>query len=100
MKLLQEEKCPNIIQTKDCFIAPSNKRTFLVVERMQGTINTICKCPDFSRSENLIKYVLWCVLESLKFIHKADIIHRDIKSDNILYNMEGEVKLTDFGVSR
>lgn len=44
--------------------------------------------------------MLYCVLESLNFIHKADIIHRDIKSDNVLYNMKGQVKLADFGISR
>jgi len=41
--------------------------------------------------------VLYRSLQGLDFLHSRKIIHRDIKSDNLLYNMAGEVKLGDFG---
>eukprot|EP01127_Copromyxa_protea_P020216 TRINITY_DN671_c2_g1_i1.p1 TRINITY_DN671_c2_g1~~TRINITY_DN671_c2_g1_i1.p1 ORF type:complete len:1356 (+),score=176.97 TRINITY_DN671_c2_g1_i1:279-4070(+) len=44
-----------------------------------------------------IAYVTFRVLKGLEYIHSSNRIHRDIKSDNILVNTEGEVKITDFG---
>lgn len=50
-------------------------------------------------SEGCIKFILWQTLRGLYFLHTNSIIHRDIKSENILVNSEGTVKLCDFGFS-
>jgi beta-lactam-binding protein with PASTA domain/predicted Ser/Thr protein kinase len=40
------------------------------------------------------------VVEALRFAHRRDIIHRDIKPQNIIVDNEGRVKVTDFGIAR
>lgn len=45
-------------------------------------------------------YIMWQVLEGVNYCHQNDVLHRDIKTSNILINTRGEVKVADFGLAR
>lgn len=47
--------------------------------------------------EDVIAYILHQILIGLVALHSKRQIHRDLKSDNLLFNYEGEIKLADFG---
>jgi serine/threonine protein kinase len=69
---------------------------WIVMELMEGgKLTDIILHTRFSEPE--IAWVCKETLEALKYMHENCMIHRDIKSDNILVNKQGEAKLADFG---
>ncbi|SCU97380.1 LAME_0F19482g1_1 [Lachancea meyersii CBS 8951] len=48
-------------------------------------------------TETQIAYIVRETCQGLKFLHDKHIIHRDIKSDNVLLDTRSRVKITDFG---
>ena len=66
---------------------------------MDCDLTDIIEQYQVSYTENVVKYILQRVLIGLRNLHQKSIIHRDIKSDNILVNSKGDVKLSDFGFS-
>eukprot|EP00007_Cunea_sp_BSH-02190019_P000966 CAMPEP_0174230728 /NCGR_PEP_ID=MMETSP0417-20130205/1432_1 /TAXON_ID=242541 /ORGANISM="Mayorella sp, Strain BSH-02190019" /LENGTH=629 /DNA_ID=CAMNT_0015308483 /DNA_START=67 /DNA_END=1956 /DNA_ORIENTATION=- len=71
-------------------------RLWVAMEYMDGgsltDIISICQM-----TEPQIAAVCKETLKALEAVHKLDRIHRDIKSDNILMDLRGNVKLADFG---
>lgn len=55
--------------------------------------------PMLALKEFEIKVVCSRMLRALNFLHGLDIIHRDIKAENLVVNGKGEVKMADFGLS-
>ena len=50
--------------------------------------------------ESVAKFIFWQIIRGIQYCHNKNIIHRDIKLENILLDARGQVKICDFGVSR
>ena len=51
-------------------------------------------------NEKQIKFFVSNVILSLKYLRMNNILHRDIKPDNLVFDHQGYLNLTDFGISR
>jgi len=74
------------------------EKLWIILEFMNfGALTDLLEEMKGKLDENLCAYLLRRTLEGLNYLHSRGIVHRDIKSDNILINSEGDIKLADFG---
>ena len=57
----------------------------------------VCQAKRLELTEAEMCYFARASLLALAFLHQMGRVHRDIKSDNVLINSRGEVKMADFG---
>jgi serine/threonine-protein kinase CLA4 len=69
---------------------------FMILDHMNGCITDLLES-DTKYPENVCKYILFETLKGLNFLHERHIVHRDIKSDNILFDKDARIMLADFG---
>lgn len=89
--VMKESVHPNIVNFIDSFLTPGD--LWVVMEYMEG--GSLTDVVTFNMmSEGQIASVCREVLMGLQHLHSKGVIHRDIKSDNILLSMTGEIKLS------
>ena len=73
---------------------------FLVFEFCEHDLAGLLSCREVKFSLSAIKSVMQQLFNALFYIHGCRILHRDMKSSNILITKGGSLKLCDFGLAR
>ena len=102
LKLLRLLKHYNIVKLLDVRINEANPKfssICLILQPGETDLKKILKSAPFLDPLD-IKIFMYDILTSLKYIHSAGVIHRDIKPGNVLIYEDGSAKLCDFGLAR
>lgn len=98
---------PYIIKIFDIGIQPpANKNDkelhYIVMEYIAGsTLSTLLEgesLPNRTALEKRLR-IFWQLLQSINYAHSQNVVHRDLKPDNVMLTAEGMVKIMDFGLA-
>lgn len=102
IKLLRLLRHPDIVEIKHIMLPPSRrdfKDIYVVFELMESDLHQVIKANDDLTREHY-QFFLYQLLRALKYIHTANVFHRDLKPKNILANANCKLKICDFGLAR
>ncbi|KAG2429747.1 hypothetical protein HXX76_010531 [Chlamydomonas incerta] len=94
---------PNIVNVAEVVMGSRLDQIFMVMEFMDHDLKSLMNdksqmTRSFSVAE--VKCLMLQLLSGIDYLHQNWVIHRDLKTSNILYNNRGELKTCDFGLAR
>jgi serine/threonine protein kinase len=93
-------KHSHIVQYYSCEVDKLARKLHILMEYVPGgSVGAFARSMDKPFSESVVKQYTRQILLGLQHLHSLNIVHRDIKGDNLLLS-EGHVKLADFGTAK
>lgn len=96
--LLKELNHKNIVRL--CDVLHSEKKLTLVFEYSDQDLKKYFDSCNGEIDPDIVKSFMYQLLRGLAFCHSRNVLHRDLKPQNLLINKNGELKLADFGLAR
>jgi mitogen-activated protein kinase 15 len=88
----------NIIKLLNVHKAENDRDIYLIFEFMETDLHAVIRAGIL---EDIHKqYILYQLLKAIKYMHSANVLHRDMKPSNLLLNSECFLKVADFGLAR
>lgn len=102
LRILRHLQHENLIDIQDIFL-PGKKEDFddiyVVSALMETDLASILKSTQ-ALSDDHCQFFLYQILRGIKYVHSAEVIHRDLKPRNLLVNSNCDLKICDFGLAR
>ncbi|CAI2356357.1 unnamed protein product [Caenorhabditis sp. 36 PRJEB53466] len=101
--LLKAGNHPNIVNVKEILCGNSKNEIFMALEYVEHDVKGLI---DKMRAKNQRfrtgqqKALMLQLLSGIEHLHKSWIIHRDLKTSNLLISNSGILKIADFGLAR
>ncbi|KAL8970483.1 MAG: hypothetical protein Q9183_001503 [Haloplaca sp. 2 TL-2023] len=100
IQTLMSSKHTNIVALREVVMGDKLNDVFLVMDFLEHDLKTLQEdmLEPFLPSE--IKTLLLQLTSAVEYLHSNWILHRDLKTSNILMNNQGQIKIADFGMAR
>ena len=96
--IMQNNNHPNLMKMEYCF--QNAHILFFVMKLIQGGELRQQLREKKTFPENVVKFWAVQIIDAVMKLHERDIIHRDLKLENILVDENGYLVIIDYGVSK
>ncbi|XP_078171899.1 cyclin-dependent kinase G-2-like [Carex rostrata] len=91
---------PSIVDVKEVVVGSTMDSIFMVMEYMEHDLKGVMETMKQPYSQSEVKCLMLQLLEGTMYLHHNWVLHRDLKTSNLLLNNRGELKICDFGLAR
>lgn len=102
LRILRHLQHENLMQVKKIFFNGKKsefQEIYVVSDLMETDLATTLKSLQ-ALSDDHCQFFLYQVLRGMKYVHSAQVIHRDLKPRSLLVNSSCDLKICDFGLAR
>ncbi|KIR96464.1 CMGC/CDK protein kinase [Cryptococcus deuterogattii 2001/935-1] len=109
IKILKSLQHPNVVPLLNMVISRHDNHSentfiknevFMVFPYMDHDLCGLLSNNDFKVNHSGAKCIMKQLLDGMAYIHSNNIVHRDIKTANILVDKHGQIMIADFGLAR
>ena len=98
LAMLQMLHHENVVEFQESFVSKGN--FFLVFEYVEKNLLEVLEESPHGLSPKLIRSLVYQMCKAVDYLHKNNMIHRDVKPENLLIDEKLNLKLCDFGFAR
>jgi cell division cycle 2-like protein len=98
ISLLQQLNHPGLVKVKEVVVGSTPDKVFIVMEYLEHELKSLLERHRFSTAET--KCLMQQLLRALSYLHDNWVVHRDLKTSNLLLDNRGQLKICDFGLAR
>eukprot|EP01125_Pyxidicula_operculata_P012913 TRINITY_DN4251_c1_g3_i5.p1 TRINITY_DN4251_c1_g3~~TRINITY_DN4251_c1_g3_i5.p1 ORF type:complete len:521 (+),score=174.19 TRINITY_DN4251_c1_g3_i5:676-2238(+) len=100
IRILMACKHPNIVGVNEIVVGREIDSIFIVMEYVEHDLKSLLEDMKKPFKVSEVKCILNQLLLGMEYLHENWILHRDIKTSNLLLNNRGILKIADFGLAR
>lgn len=102
LRILRHLQHENLMQVKNIFFNGSKddfEEIYVISELMETDLASTLRSSQ-PLSDDHCQFFLYQIFRGMKYVHSAQVIHRDLKPRNLLVNSNCDLKICDFGLAR
>ncbi|ESK98352.1 cmgc cdk pitslre protein kinase [Moniliophthora roreri MCA 2997] len=90
----------NVVGIREVVVGDTLTQVFVVMDFIEHDLKSLLTVMPSPFLQSEIKTLMMQLLSAVKHCHESWILHRDLKTSNLLMNNRGTIKVADFGLAR